>query len=73
MQRVIVNFAPESSIDADLFIRYDYEAKESARPAAYPLDSADVAAIYGTATYGLAHQHQRERMVVHHNLYLDNQ
>jgi hypothetical protein len=52
MQRVIVNFAPESSIDADLFLRYDYESKESARPAAYPLDSADVAAIYGTSTYG---------------------
>ena len=53
MQRVIVNFSPESSIDADLFLRYDYEAKESARPAAYPLDSADVAAIYGTSTYGI--------------------
>ena len=53
MQRVIVNFSPESSIDADLFLRYDYESKDSARPAAYPLDSADVAAIYGTSTYGL--------------------
>ena len=53
MQRVIVNFSPESSIDADLFLRYDYESKESARPAAYPLDSADVAAIYGTTKYGL--------------------
>ena len=52
MQRVIVNFAPESTIDADLFLRYDYEAKDSARPAAYPLDSADIAAIYGTTTYG---------------------
>ena len=52
MQRVIVNFSPESSIDADLFLRYDYESKDSARPAAYPLDSADVAAIYGTSTYG---------------------
>ena len=29
MQRVIVNFAPESTIDADLFLRYDYEAKDS--------------------------------------------
>lgn len=54
MQRVIVNYAPESSIDADLFIRYDYESRESARPAAYPLDSSDIAAIYGTATYGSA-------------------
>ena len=52
MQRVIVNFKPESTIDADLFLRYDYESKDSARPAAYELDSADVAAIYGTATYG---------------------
>jgi len=52
MQRVIVNFAPESSIDADLFVRYDYESKNSARPAAYPLDSGDIAAIYGTSTYG---------------------
>ena len=52
MQRVIVNYAPESSIDADLFIRYDYESRESARPAAYPLDSEDIAAIYGTSTYG---------------------
>ena len=25
MQRVIVNYAPESTIDADLFVRYDYE------------------------------------------------
>jgi len=52
MQRVIVNFAPESSIDADLFVRYDYESKDSARPAAYELDSGDIAAIYGTSTYG---------------------
>ena len=52
MQRVIVNYAPESTIDADLFLRYDYESVDSARPAAYPLDSDDIAAIYGTSTYG---------------------
>ena len=52
MQRVVVNFKPESSIDADLFLRYDYESKDSARPSAYELDSQDVAAIYGTSTYG---------------------
>ena len=54
MQRVIINFAPESSIDADLFLRYDYESADSARPAAYPLDSTNVAAIYGTSTYGVS-------------------
>lgn len=52
MQKVVVNYAPESSIDADLFVRYDYESKDSSRPAAYPLDSGDIAAIYGTALYG---------------------
>ena len=52
MQRVIVNYKPESIIDADLFVRYDYESAESARPAAYPLDSTDIAGVYGTSTYG---------------------
>ena len=53
MQRVIVNYKPEAAIDADLFVRYDYEAASSARPAAYPLDSGDIVAIYGTAVYGV--------------------
>ena len=52
MQRVIINYAPESTIDADLFLRYDYEAKDSARPAAYELDSSDIAAVYGVTSYG---------------------
>jgi len=53
MQRVVVNYKPEAAIDADLFVRYDYEAASSARPAAYPLDSTDVVAIYGTSVYGV--------------------
>ena len=58
MQRVNINYAPESTIDADMFVRYDYESQDSSRPAAYPLDTADVAgtygavSIYGGATYG---------------------
>jgi len=52
MQRVIVNYKPESAIDADLFLRYDQESADSSRPAAYPLDSSAVAAQYGVATYG---------------------
>ena len=50
MQRVILNYKPEAAIDADLLLRYDYEDPDSARPAAYPLDSEDVVAIYGTST-----------------------
>ena len=54
MQRVILNYAPEAAISADLFLRYDYESAEGARPNAYPFDSTKVAAVYGTATYGVA-------------------
>ena len=54
MQRVNVNYEPESTIDADLFVRYDYESNTSTRPAAYPLDSTNVAGIYGTSIYGSA-------------------
>jgi hypothetical protein len=52
MQRVILNYAPEAAINADLFLRYDYESAEGARPNAYPFDSTKVAAVYGVATYG---------------------
>ena len=51
MQRVILNYKPESAIDADLLVRYDNEASDSARPAAYPLDSSQVAAQFGSATF----------------------
>ena len=52
MQRVVLNYAPEASINADLFLRYDYEDASAPRPAAYPFDSTKVVAVYGTATYG---------------------
>ena len=52
MQKVIINYKPESTIDADLFVRYDYESATSSRPAAYPLDSEEVAIIYGSSKYG---------------------
>ena len=52
MQRVIVNYKPESTINANLFVRYDYEASDSARPSAYSLNSEDIAGIYGLSVYG---------------------
>ena len=54
MQRVILSYSPESSISADLFLRYDYEGAEAPRPAAYPFDSSKIVAVYGSATYGTA-------------------
>ena len=54
IQRVLVSYKPESSIDADLFLRYDFEDPNAPRPAAYSLDAADIVAIYGTGKYGTA-------------------
>ena len=53
-QRVIINYAPEAAVNADLFVRYDYESPDAARPAAYPFDTATVVAVYGTSAYGTA-------------------
>ena len=51
MQRVILNYKPESAIDADLIVRYDNEASDSARPAPYALDSSQIAAQFGNAVF----------------------
>ena len=53
-QRVIINYSPTGSINSDLFLRYDYESPDAARPAAYPFDSTKVVALYGTSVYGTA-------------------
>ena len=50
-QRVIINYAPEAAVNADLFLRYDYEAPDVARPAAYPFDTSTIVAVYGSALY----------------------
>jgi len=54
MQRVIINYKPESALDAELVMRYDNEDADSARPAPYILDSAEVAAQFGLAVFSTA-------------------
>jgi len=54
MQRVIINYKPESAITAQLLVRYDNENSDSTRPAPYILDSSEVAAQFGTATFSTA-------------------
>jgi len=53
-QRVIINYAPTGVLNSDLFLRYDYESPDAARPDAYPFDSSTVVALYGTSLYGTA-------------------
>jgi len=54
MQRVIINYKPESALDAELVIRYDNENSDSTRPAPYSLDSNQVAAQFGLAVFSTA-------------------
>ena len=54
MQRVIINYKPESAVDAELLVRYDNENADSTRPAAYSLDSNQVAAQFGLAVFSTA-------------------
>ena len=52
MQRVMINYEPESAINADMFISMIMKIKIQLDLLTYPLDSTDVVAIYGTSTYG---------------------
>jgi hypothetical protein len=54
MHRVLVSYKPEAAINANLFLRYDYEDPDSPRPAAYSLAASDIVAVYGTGVYGTA-------------------
>ena len=51
LQKVIINYRPEGTVDADLIVRYDNEDKNSARPAVYPFSTDNLAASYGTSLY----------------------
>ena len=54
LNKVLINFKPDSTISADLIVRYDYESAESSRPAAYPLVTESVRGVYGISRYGTA-------------------
>jgi len=54
MQKVIINYKPESALDAELVVRYDNENSDSTRPEPYSLDSNQVAAQFGLAVFSTA-------------------
>tara|TARA_R100000008_G_scaffold85524_1_gene75703 strand:- start:193 stop:1704 length:1512 start_codon:yes stop_codon:yes gene_type:complete len=51
MQRINLNFDTEGSVNASLFVKYDFEDASSPQPAAYSLTTQSTAAVYGTGTY----------------------
>jgi hypothetical protein len=52
MQRVILNYEAEGTLDADLYMLYDYEDPDSAQPSAIQLTDIGSVSLYGTAKYG---------------------
>ena len=56
MQRVIVNYAVEGTIDADMRVRFDGDSQDVPQPDAFDLSSPGGIAIYGgsTSTYASA-------------------
>lgn len=49
---ILANYSPESVINADIYIRYDYEVDTAPRPDPYPLSVSTLVSVYGTAVYG---------------------
>ena len=51
MQRINLNFDSEGSVDASLFVKYDFEDPNIPQPDSYPLTTQSNAAVYGSAVY----------------------
>ena len=52
MQRINLNFDTEGTVDASLFVKYDFEDASIPQPSAYSLTTQSTAAVYDTGTYG---------------------
>ena len=51
MQRVIVNYTNEGAVDANLQVRYDFDASTTPQPASVPITTGNIPALYGTGLY----------------------
>ena len=52
MQRVNLNWRPEGEVSANLFVRYNYDDRDTPQPSAQTLETAGNASFYGTGKYG---------------------
>tara|TARA_R110001592_G_scaffold200179_1_gene448980 strand:- start:142 stop:1680 length:1539 start_codon:yes stop_codon:yes gene_type:complete len=51
MQRVIINYTNEGAVDANLQVRYDFDASTTPQPPAVPITTGNIPAIYATGIY----------------------
>lgn len=49
---LLINYAPETTINASVYLRYDYEVAAAIRPDPYPLVVSTVVSQYGAVAYG---------------------
>jgi len=54
MQRINVNWKPEGTVSASMFVRYNYDDSDTPQPSAFSLETSGTGAIFGTGKYGTA-------------------
>jgi hypothetical protein len=52
MQRVNLNWKPEGAVSANLYLRYNYDDKETAQPDVFAITTSGSGANYGDGIYG---------------------
>jgi len=50
MQRVVINYAVEGTIDVDMRVRFDGDAQDTPQPSAFDLSSPGGIALYGSTS-----------------------
>ena len=54
MQRINVNWKPEGTVSASMFVRYNYDDSDTPQPNAFSLETSGTGAIFGSGAYGTA-------------------
>ena len=54
MQRINVNWKPEGTVSASMFVRYNYDDSSTPQPSSFSLETSGTGAIFGTGKFGTA-------------------
>ena len=49
---LLINYSPESAVNATIALKYDYSVDTAVNPAPYPLSVSSLVSVYGTQVYG---------------------